>query len=204
MYEQYKISYDYNGLEPHIDEATVETHYGKHHAAYTKTLNETAEKAGVADMPIEELLKGLDKVTDEGLRKMLRNHGGGYYNHNLYFKTISPEGGDASFENASDEFKKAVERDFGGLDVLKEKMSAAAMGQFGSGWAFLSATPDKKLVISASPNQDNPLSEGTGNTPIVALDVWEHAYYLKYRNLRADYIKAFWNVIDWAKVSELF
>lgn len=204
MYEQYKISYEYKGLEPHIDEATVETHYGKHHAAYTKTLNETAEKAGVADMPIEELLKGLDKVADEGLRKMLRNHGGGYYNHNLYFKTISPEGGDASFENASDEFKKAVERDFGGLDVLKEKMSAAAMGQFGSGWAFLSATPDKKLVISASSNQDNPLSEGTGNTPIVALDVWEHAYYLKYRNLRADYIKAFWNVIDWAKVSELF
>lgn len=204
MYEQYKISYEYKGLEPHIDEATVETHYGKHHAAYTKTLNETAEKVGVADMPIEELLKGLDKVTDEGLRKMLRNHGGGYYNHNLYFKTISPEGGDASFENASDEFKKAVERDFGGLDVLKEKMSAAAMGQFGSGWAFLSATPDGKLVISASPNQDNPLSEGTENTPIVALDVWEHAYYLKYRNLRADYIKAFWNVIDWVKVSELF
>ena len=204
MYDQYKISYDYKGLEPHIDEATVETHYGKHHAAYTKTLNDTAEKAGVADMPIDELLRGLDKVSDEGLRKMLRNHGGGYYNHNLYFKTISPEGGDTSFDNASDAFRKAVERDFGGLEALKEKMSAAAMGQFGSGWAFLSATPDGKLVISASSNQDNPLSEGTGNTPIVALDVWEHAYYLKYRNLRADYIKAFWNVIDWAKVSELF
>lgn len=204
MFEQYKITYDTNGLEPHIDAATVETHYGKHHVAYTKTFNDTAEKAGVAGKTAEAILRNLDQVSDEGLRKMLRNHGGGYYNHNLYFMTLSPNGGDASFEKAGAAFKAAVERDCGGLDSLKEKMSAAAAGQFGSGWAFLSTGKDGKLVITQSPNQDNPLSEGTGNTPIVALDVWEHAYYLKYRNLRPDYIKAFWEVIDWVKVSELY
>ncbi len=204
MYEQVKITYDYAGLEPHIDAATVETHYAKHHATYTKTFNETAEKAGVAGKTVEEVLTGLDSVADEGLRKMLRNHGGGYYNHNLYFMTLSPNGGDGSFGAASDAFKSAVEKAFGGLDALKEKMSATAMGQFGSGWAFLSTTPSGELVITASPNQDNPLSEGTGNTPIVALDVWEHAYYLQYRNLRADYVKAFWEVLDWGKVAELY
>ena len=118
--------------------------------------------------------------------------------------TLSPEGGDTSFTQADDSLKAAVERDMGGLAALKEKMSAAATGQFGSGWAFLSKTPEGKLVITASPNQDNPLSEGTGNTPIIALDVWEHAYYLKYRNLRADYIKAFWEILDWKKVGELY
>lgn len=200
----YKITYGYDALEPHIDAATVEIHYGKHHATYTKTFNEAAEKAGVKDKSVEDILKNLDKISDEGLRKMLRNHGGGYYNHNLYFMTISPNGGDKSFDKASDTFKEAVNRDFGSLDGLKEKTSAAAAGQFGSGWAFLSATPDGKLVITASPNQDNPLSEGTSNTSIVALDVWEHAYYLKYRNLRADYIKAFWEVVDWVEVSKLF
>lgn len=204
MFEQYKITYDYKALEPHIDAATMETHYGKHHVAYTKTFNEAAEKAGVTDKPVEDILKNLDKISDEGLRKMLRNHGGGYYNHNLYFMTLSPNGGDKSFDKAGDAFKAAVDRDFGGLSALKEKMSAAAMGQFGSGWAFLSTTPDGKLVITASPNQDNPLSEGTKNTPIIALDVWEHAYYLKYRNLRADYAKAFWEVLDWAEVAKLY
>ncbi|MBO6215134.1 MAG: superoxide dismutase [Lachnospiraceae bacterium] len=204
MFEQVKLSYGYEGLEPHIDAATVETHYGKHHAAYTKTLNETAEKAGVADKSIEDILRNLDEVKDEGLRRMLKNHGGGYYNHNLYFKTLSPTGGDASYDGVGEAFKTAVERDCGGLNALKEKMSAAAAGQFGSGWAFLSVTGDGGLVISNSPNQDNPLSEGTGNCPIIALDVWEHAYYLKYRNLRADYIKAFWDVLDWKAVEALF
>ncbi|MCR5790911.1 MAG: superoxide dismutase [Lachnospiraceae bacterium] len=204
MFEQYRLPYDSAALEPHIDAATVETHHGKHHAAYTKTFNDTAEKAGVADQSAEEVLRNLDRVSDEGLRRMLRNHGGGYYNHNLYFMTLSPEGGDGSFTQADDSLKAAVERDLGGLAALKEKMSAVAAGQFGSGWAFLSKTPEGKLVITASPNQDNPLSEGTGNTPIIALDVWEHAYYLKYRNLRADYIKAFWEILDWKKVGELY
>lgn len=204
MYEQYKLPYAYDALEPHIDAATLETHHGKHHVAYTNTFNDAAAKAGVADKSAEEVLKNLNSVADEGLRKMLRNHGGGYYNHNLYFMTISPNGGDASYDKAPQGLKDAIDKAFGGLSALKEKMSAAAAGQFGSGWAFLSVTPAGEVVLTASPNQDNPYSEGTDNVPIIALDVWEHAYYLKYRNLRADYIKAFWEVLDWEKVGELY
>lgn len=200
MFEQVKLSYEANGLEPVIDQLTIETHYGKHHAAYTKMFNELAEKAGVADKSAEEILGSLDSVADEALRKGLRNQGGGYYNHNLYFECFSnspkkaPEG----------KLKEAIDRDLGGLEAVISEMSAKAVGQFGSGWSFLSVDKSGKLFITASPNQDNPISEGTGRVPILALDVWEHAYYLKYKNLRADYVKAFWDILDWAKVEEKY
>lgn len=200
MFEQVKLNYELNALEPHIDQLTMETHYGKHHATYTKTFNELAEKAGVADMPVEELLASLDKVDDETLRKGLRNQGGGYYNHNLYFANFSPSPAKAPEGKLADKINET----FGSLDEVIDKMSKAAIGQFGSGWSFLSADKEGNLYVTASPNQDNPISEGTGRTPILALDVWEHAYYLKYKNLRADYVKAFWEILDWKAVSDLY
>ncbi len=200
MYEQVKLSFEMDALEPHIDKLTMETHYGKHHATYTKTFNDLADKAGVADKSAEEVLGNLDKVADEALRKGLRNHGGGYYNHNLYFSTLSPTAAKAPIGKLADKINET----FGSLADAIDKLSTAAVGQFGSGWSFLSADKDGNLFITASPNQDNPISEGTGRTPILALDVWEHAYYLKYKNLRGDYVKAFWEVLDWVKVSELY
>ena len=200
MFEQVKLSYELHALEPHIDQLTMETHYGKHHATYTKTFNELAEKAGVAGKSAEEILASLDSVSDETLRKGLRNHGGGYYNHNLYFSTLSPNAAKAPTGALADK----IQETFGSLEEVTSKISAAATTQFGSGWAFLSADKTGNLYVTASPNQDNPISEGTGRTPILALDVWEHAYYLKYKNLRGDYIKDFWEVLDWAKVSELY
>ena len=151
MFEQVKLGYAADGLEPQIDKLTIETHYGKHHALYTKNLNDAAEKAGVADKDIEELLASLDSVTDEGLRK----------------------------------------------DALKEELTKLALGQFGSGWAWLSANKNGDLMVSASPNQDNPISEETGFIPILAIDVWEHAYYLSYKNLRADYVSKLFEIMDW-------
>ena len=198
MFEQVKLSYDMNALEPHIDQLTMETHYGKHHAAYTKTFNEFAEKAGVSDKSVEEILSSLDSISDESIRKGLRNHGGGYYNHNLYFSTLSPNPAKAP----KGKLLEAIDKNLGGLENVIDALSKAAAGQFGSGWAFLSADKEGNLYITASPNQDNPISEGTGRTPILALDVWEHAYYLKYKNLRPDYIKAFFQVIDWGIVSD--
>lgn len=198
MFEQVKLGFEMNALEPHIDQLTMETHYGKHHAAYTKTFNELAQKAGVDNLPAEEILSTLDKISDETLRKGIRNQGGGYFNHNLYFSTLSPNAAKAPTGKLLDEINKT----FGSVDAVVEQLSKAAIGQFGSGWSFLSADKEGKLYVTASPNQDNPYSEGTGRTPILALDVWEHAYYLKYKNLRADYVKAFWEVLDWKVVTE--
>ncbi|MBQ6407849.1 MAG: superoxide dismutase [Butyrivibrio sp.] len=198
MFEQVKLGFEMNALEPHIDQLTMETHYGKHHAAYTKTFNELAQKAGVDNLPVEEVLSTLDKISDETLRKGIRNQGGGYFNHNLYFSTLSPNAAKAPTGKLLDEINKT----FGSVDAVVEQLSKAAIGQFGSGWSFLSADKEGKLYVTASPNQDNPYSEGTGRTPILALDVWEHAYYLKYKNLRADYVKAFWEVLDWRVVTE--
>ena len=200
MFEQVKLSFDMNGLEPTIDQLTMETHYGKHHAAYTKMFNELAEKAGVADKTAEEILGRLDSIADETLRKGLRNQGGGYYNHNLYFSTLSPDAAKAPTGKLLDKINET----FGSVDEVVDRLSKAAIGQFGSGWSFLSTDKDGNLYVTASPNQDNPISEDTGRTPILALDVWEHAYYLKYKNLRADYVKAFWEVLDWKKVTELY
>ena len=198
MFKQYELPYAADALEPVIDKLTVETHHGKHHVAYTKNFNDAAEKAGVADMDVEELLASLDKVEDEGLRKALRNNGGGFYNHNLYFSTIGPEGSRVP----TGKLAEAIDAEFGSFDELKAKLKALAAGQFGSGWAWLSVNKEGKLMASASPNQDNPISEGTGFVPIVAIDVWEHAYYLKYKNLRGDYIAALFDIINWDAVAE--
>ena len=196
MFTQYQLPYANNALEPVIDELTVATHHGKHHAAYTAGLNAAAEKAGVADMPIEELLASLDKIEDEALRKAIKNQGGGYYNHNLYFSTIGPDGSRVPVGKLA----AKIDETFGSFDAFKEKIAALATGQFGSGWAWLSTNASGELFISNSPNQDNPISEGTGNIPILAIDVWEHAYYLKYKNLRADYVKELFDIINWDAV----
>ena len=198
MFEQVKLDYAADGLEPQIDKLTIETHYGKHHALYTKNLNDAAEKAGVADKDIEVLLAEIDSVKDEALRKALRNNGGGYYNHNLYFSTLSAEGNDTPVGA----LKEKIDEKFGSYDSLKEKLTGLALGQFGSGWAWLSADKNGDLMVSASPNQDNPISEGTGYIPILAIDVWEHAYYLSYKNLRAEYVARLFEIIDWKKVGE--
>ena len=150
-------------------------------------------------MSAEELLANLDKAPEE-LRVGLKNQGGGYYNHNLYFSTLSPNGGGAP----KGELAKKIDETFGSFDSFKEQITKLALGQFGSGWAWLSGTKDGGLVLSASANQDNPISLGTGNTPIFTIDVWEHAYYLKYKNLRASYVNELFNIVDWDAVEKLY
>lgn len=198
MYEQIELTYSYDGLEPVIDALTVETHYAKHHAAYAKNFNDAAVKAGVSDMDAETLLASLDQVEDPALRKALRNNGGGFYNHNLYFSTLA--GPKEAAKAPEGKLLAEIEKTFGSVEALKEKLTALALGQFGSGWAWLSADQDGKLMVSASPNQDNPIIEKTGFVPILAIDVWEHAYYLKYKNLRATYVPALFEIIDWKAV----
>lgn len=200
MFEQIVLPYKYEALEPHIDALTMETHYSKHHAAYTKNLNEAAKKAGVDQMEISSLLSSLDQISDEALRKAIRNNGGGFYNHNLYFSIMSPNGGG----EPQGALKKALDEAFGDFSKFRDQLSALSAGQFGSGWGWLSADKAGKLYLSSSANQDNPLMEGGGNVPILGIDVWEHAYYLKYKNLRADYIKAFFEVVDWNAVSNRY
>lgn len=200
MFKQITLPYAYDALEPVIDALTVETHYAKHHAAYTNNFNDFAHKAGVADKTIEEVLTSLGSFEDPALRNALRNNGGGFYNHNLYFSTLSPNAAHAPEGPLLDKINET----FGSLDSVIKNISAAAAGQFGSGWSWLSANESGELMVSASPNQDNPIIEGTGFVPILAVDVWEHAYYLKYRNLRPDYIKALFEIIDWKKVEELY
>ena len=200
MFEQFKLPYSYDALEPQIDALTVETHHGKHHATYTANLNKFAEEAGVAEKEITELLGSLDTIADEKLRTAIKNNGGGFYNHNLYFMTLSPNGGGVPGGILAEKIDQA----FGDFDAFKEKLSALALSQFGSGWAWLSTDKSGNLVLSQSLNQDNPISQGTGNIPIFTIDVWEHAYYLKYKHLRADYIKAIFNIADWTKVAELY
>ncbi|MCR4991204.1 MAG: superoxide dismutase [Lachnospiraceae bacterium] len=198
MFEQVKLTYGADALEPYIDTLTVETHYGKHHATYTKNFNDAVAKAGLEGKSAEEILASLDSVADESLRKALRNNGGGYYNHNLYFESFSPSPAKAPTGALLDK----INEKFGSVDALKEELTKLATGQFGSGWAWLSANKAGDLMTSASPNQDNTISEGKGYIPIIALDVWEHAYYLKYKNLRPDYIKNFFEILDWSKVEE--
>ena len=200
MFKQITLPYAYDALEPVIDALTVETHYAKHHAAYTNNFNDVAQKAGVADKTVEEVLTSLGSFEDPALRNALRNNGGGFYNHNLYFFILSPNAAHAPEGALLDKINET----FGSLDSVIKNISAAAAGQFGSGWSWLSANESGELMVSASPNQDNPLIEGTGFVPILAVDVWEHAYYLKYRNLRPDYIKALFEIIDWKKVEELY
>ena len=198
MFEQVKLDYAFDALEPHIDTLTMETHYGKHHAAYTKNFNEAVDKAGLSDKSVEEILSSLPSVSDEALRNTLQNNGGGYYNHNLYFSILSPK----KDTKPSPALEEAIRRDFGSLEKLIETLQNLALGQFGSGWAFLSVDQEGKLYATKAANQNNPFMEEGKHTPILALDVWEHAYYLKYKNLRGDYIKNFSEVLDWEKVSK--
>ncbi|WP_124067008.1 superoxide dismutase [Clostridium sp. E02] len=197
MFQQIQLPYDYKALEPYIDALTMETHYSKHHAAYTKNLNDAAKKAGVEDKEITSLLSSLDRVSDEALRKSIRNNGGGFYNHNLYFGIMSPQGGG----EPTGDLKTSIDQAFGSFGNFKDKISALSAGQFGSGWGWLSTDRSGNLHLSSSANQDNPLMDGSGVIPILGIDVWEHAYYLKYKNLRADYIKAFFEVVDWKAVA---
>lgn len=199
MFKQYELPYGYGDLEPVIDALTVKTHHDKHHATYTANLNELAKKADVCDMEITELLKNLCKIKDDTLCMGIRNNGGGFLNHNLYFEQISPNGKKCPEGKLCEEINKT----FGSFEEFKEKISALAIAQFGSGWAWLSVDDDKKLVLSNTPNQDNPYILKTG-IPIFTIDVWEHAYYLQYKNLRADYVKKFFDIVDWAVVEDRY
>ncbi len=201
MFEQIKLNYASNALEPVIGAETVETHYGKHHATYTTNLNAAAEKAGVADKPIEELLGSLDSIGDAASRTALLNNGGGFYNHNIYFEQLRAPRDDNKPAGA---LADAIDSEFGGFDAFKEKMSALAVGQFGSGWAWLSCDGDGKLYLSQSANQENPITQGTGHKPLLTIDVWEHAYYLDFKNLRPKYVDEIWKLIDWDVVEKRY
>ena len=200
MFKQIELNYNFNALEPHIDELTMVTHYSKHHAAYTNNLNAALEKAPeLSHSSIEDLLKSLADIADEALRATIRNNGGGYYNHNLYFATLEPGGN----SEPKGELADRIIEEFGDYSSLKEKLAAAGATRFGSGWAWLSANKKGDLKVSSSPNQDNPLmDQDEAWVPILGIDVWEHAYYLKYKNLRADYIKAFLELVNWDVVSD--
>ncbi len=191
------LPYAFNALEPHIDARTMEIHHGKHHAAYTNNLNNAIAGTPLEGKSIEEILKNLDMAN-----MPVRNNGGGFYNHNLFWEIMSPNGGGAP----TGEIAEAITRDFGSIDALKEKFNAAATTRFGSGWAWLCVQAGGKLEVCSTPNQDNPLmpNTGCGGTPVMGLDVWEHAYYLNYQNRRPDYITAFWNVINWAEVNKRY
>jgi len=192
------LPYALNALEPHIDAKTMEIHHGKHHATYVAKLNEAiAKHPELSSKSVEDLQIGLAAIPDD-IRGAVRNHGGGHLNHSIFWKNLSPQGGGQPGGPLADAIKTA----FGGFDSFKEKFSAAATNRFGSGWAWLCADKGGKLIIKDFPNQDNPLTEGL--RPILGLDVWEHAYYLKYQNRRPDYITAFWNVVNWADVAERF
>lgn len=202
MLKQIELTYNFNELEPHIDELTMVTHYTKHHATYTSNLNAALEKSPeLAQKSIEDILIHLSDLSDEGLKTAIRNNGGGYYNHNLYFSILSPKG----LREPEGDLRSQIERDFGSFNNLKEKLNSAAATRFGSGWAWLSTDKSGKLSVTSSPNQDNPLFETRGElVPILGIDVWEHAYYLKYKNLRVDYINALYSVLDWERIADLY
>ena len=196
-FELPNLSYAYDALEPHIDARTMEIHHTKHHNGYTTKLNGAIEGTDMADKSIEDILTGLDMSNGA-----VRNNGGGFFNHCLFWEVMSPNGGG----NPSGELASAIDEAFGSFDAFKEQLSTAAGTRFGSGWAWLCVHKGGKLEVCSTPNQDNPLMPGAGceGYPILGLDVWEHAYYLNYQNRRPDYVSAFFNVIDWAKVSALY
>jgi len=192
------LPYAYDALEPHIDAATMEIHYTKHHQTYVNNLNAALEGAGIgADQPVEKLIAGLDALP-EGVRGAVRNNGGGHANHSLFWTVMSPQGGG----QPQGDVAKAIDAELGGFDAFKDAFTKAALTRFGSGWAWLSVTPQGKLAVESSANQDSPLMHG--NVPVLGLDVWEHAYYLKYQNRRPEYISAFYNVVDWNEVARRY
>ena len=187
------LPYAKDALEPTIDATTMEIHHDKHHQGYTTKLNNAVEGTEMESMSIEEILaQGVDKLSTA-----VRNNGGGYANHNLFWEIMGPNGGGSP----SGDLGEAIERDFGSFDSFKEQFESAATGRFGSGWAWLVVNAGK-LEVMSTPNQDSPLMEG--KTPILGLDVWEHAYYLKYQNKRPEYVSNFWNVVNWDKVAEYY
>lgn len=192
-----KLPYDYDALEPHIDTKTMEIHHTKHHQAYIDKLNAAIDGTDLADSSIEDLLTGLVEVPDD-IRMAVRNHGGGYYNHMLLWTMMTPNGSELS----DGELKKAIDRDFGSLDKLQEEFNNEAGSQFGSGWGWLVADEAGKLKIMKTSNQDNPIMEDSSLKLILGVDVWEHAYYLKYQNRRPDYLTAWWNVVNWEQVEK--
>lgn len=191
-----ELEYDYNALEPYIDARTMEIHYTKHHGAYTNNLNGAVEGTEMEGLSIEKLLSEISKFP-----VAVRNNGGGFFNHNLFWKVMSPNGGG----EPAGELAKAINGAFGSFDGFKEQFSKAAATRFGSGWAWL-VKQDSSLMVTSTPNQDNPLMDvaDVKGTPILGLDVWEHAYYLHYQNRRPDYIAAFWNVVNWKEVENRF
>ena len=194
-----------DALEPSIDAATMQIHHGKHHQAYVTKLNEAIQGTDLESRSIEQILLNLNDVPAEK-RAAVRNNGGGHFNHSLFWSIMaSPNNGGGG--RPAGELADAIADTFGSFDQFKEKLAAAGAGQFGSGWAWLGVKDDGKLAICSTPNQDNPLMEGLVDcvcTPILGVDVWEHAYYLKYQNRRPDYLKAWWDVVNWAAVAERF
>lgn len=194
-FELPELNYAFNALEPHIDARTMEIHHDKHHAGYTDKLNAAIEGTELEGKSIEEILK-------QGFEKdAVRNNGGGFYNHTLFWEILSPNGGG----KPEGELMKAIEDSFGSFEKFKEDFEEKAKGQFGSGWAWLCVMGGNKLMVCSTANQDNPLMpNGCGGTPILGIDVWEHAYYLNYQNKRPDYVSAFWNVVNWEQVAKNF
>ncbi|MGE0569029.1 MAG: superoxide dismutase [Bacteroidia bacterium] len=194
-FELPKLNYAFNALEPHIDAKTMEIHHGKHHNAYVTNLNNALPGSGAENMSIEDICKNISKFS-----MAIRNNGGGHFNHTLFWEIMAPNAGG----NPVGEVAKAIDADLGGFEKFKTDFAAAGATRFGSGWAWLCVKADGKLCVCSTPNQDNPLMDiaECPGTPILGMDVWEHAYYLHYQNRRPDYISAFFNVIDWNKVNE--
>jgi Fe-Mn family superoxide dismutase len=190
------LPYDFAALEPHIDAKTMEIHHDKHHGTYVTNVNNALEGNELAELPVAELLTQLDRVPEDK-RTAVRNNGGGHYNHTLFWESMSPDGGG----EPSGELASAIDAAFGSFAEFKDKLKAAGLARFGSGWAWL-VHDGSGLQIVSTPNQDNPISEG--KTPLLGVDVWEHAYYLLYQNRRPDYIDAWWNVVNWETISERY
>ena len=196
-YKLPELPYSYDALEPHFDAATMEIHHSKHHQGYVNKLNAALEEAGLTDKNIEDLFGTTSKLSTG-----IRNNGGGFYNHSLFWSVLSPNGGG----EPKGKVAEAIQETFGSFDAFKDTFNNAAATRFGSGWAWLIVDENKKLKVTSTPNQDNPLMDvATDNgTPILGLDVWEHAYYLNYQNKRPDYIQAFWNIVNWDEVEKRY
>jgi Fe-Mn family superoxide dismutase len=195
-YELPPLPYAFDALEPNIDAQTMEIHHDRHHNAYVTNLNAAVEGTELGSLSIDELVKSLDRVPEDK-RTAVRNNGGGHWNHSFFWTIMAPNGGG----QPTGELATAINEAFGSLDALKDQFNKAAAGRFGSGWAWVVVDGSGKLAVTSTPNQDNPLMDGSG-TPILGVDVWEHAYYLKYQNKRPDYVSAWWNTVDWNAVAE--
>lgn len=194
-FELAALPYPFDALEPHLDARTMEIHHGKHHATYVANLNKALESHPEwAGRPLEDLLTGLEEVPEQ-IRTAVRNNGGGHANHTLFWQIMGPQGAG----EPKGALGQAIQETFGSFQTFQEQFSAAGIGRFGSGWVWLVADPSGALKVYSTPNQDSPLMQG--DTPLLGVDVWEHAYYLHYQNRRADYLKAWWNVVDWEQVT---